>query len=123
MMRGEWTNTPYRSEGRGATLYGLPYDTSGRSLLAVFEEEDEAALDANSRYPLMIKFTKMVLEAVMSEKVKTRNVMRSYSRDSAEYWEQWCKLRTLIDIEEYYHDRLNHYRKPETYALPASLLA
>lgn len=122
-MRSEWTNTRYQCEGRGATLYGLPYDTSGKSLFAVWEETDEAILDANSPYPLMVKFTKTVIHAVYVEKVKARNVMRSYPRDSVDYWDAWCKVRALIDIEEYYYQRLAHYREPRKQPLPASLLA
>lgn len=122
-MRSEWTNTRYQCESRGATLYGLPYDTSGKDLLAVREDFNEAVLDANSPYPLMVKFTKMVLEAIHVEKVKARNIMCQYDRGTIERENAWYRVRTLIDIEDYYMQRLHHYRMPHTQPLPDSLLA
>lgn len=124
MTRAEWTNTQYRGESRGATLYGLPYDTSGRSLLSNFEpSKTDAQKDAESPYPLMVKFTKNVLIALYGEKVKARNIMKEYTRDTAEFWEAWCRVAEIIKIEDYYFQRLYHYREPDTQPLPKSLLA
>ena len=122
MRHGEWTNTPYRSEGRGATLYGLPYDNSGLSLFAGFTDgPSDEELDAQAPDALMVKFTKRVLEAIYTEKEKSRNRMHQYSRAEGEYWDEYDRVRALIDLEEHYYARLHHYRQPKKYPLPKSV--
>ena len=123
MRHGEWTNTPYRSESRtGATLYGLPYDTSGLSLFAGFlPGPTDEELDANAPDALMVKFTKRVLEALYVEITKSRERMHQHSRAEAEYWEEYCRVRALMDLWEHYYERLHHYRQPKKYPLPKSV--
>lgn len=122
MTRGEWTNTPYRSESRGATLYGLPYDTSGLSLFAGFTDgPTEEELDAQAPDALMVTFTKKVLTAIEAEMEKSRNRMHQHSRAEGAYWDEYDRVRALLDLWEHYYARLHHYRQPKKYPLPKSV--
>lgn len=101
------------------TYYGLGFAEDWQvSMPRKLPTEEE--LNAASPYPLMVKFTLRVLDALDAEyrRLQTKEQEALKRKDRTAYWEWNTHKRNTYHVSVYYLNRLHHWREPSKYTLP-----
>ena len=70
---------------------------------------EDAELDAHSPFPLMVKFTKRVIDALRAERTSVA-VQKRDAKDDRTFWEADYRLHMIASVQWYYEERLKYYR-------------